>query len=60
MQIGVYVVDFARFSVAEGSVEANFYLTLKSDTPVSINDIEIMNGHVSSVDTILDTPHKKV
>lgn len=59
VQIGVYVVDFNRFSVADGTVESNFYLTLKSDTPVSINDVEIMNGHATSVDTILDTPHKK-
>ena len=59
VQIGVYVADFNRFSVADGTVESNFYLTLKSDTPVSINDFEITNGHATSVDTILDTPHEK-
>ena len=59
VQIGVYVVDFNRFSVADGTVEANFYLTLRSDTPVSINDVEIMNGHPASVDTIIDTPDEK-
>jgi hypothetical protein len=59
VQIGVYVVDFNRFSVADGTAETNFYLTLTSDSPVSITDIEIMNGHATSVDTILDTPHVK-
>ena len=59
VQIGVYVVDFNRFSVEDGTVETNFYVNLKSNTPVSINDIEIMNGHVTSMDTIIDTPHEK-
>ena len=59
VQIGVYVADFNRFSVADGTLETNFYLSLTSDTPVSINDIEIMNGHATSVDIILDTPHEK-
>lgn len=60
VHIGIYIVDFNRFSVADGTVEANFYLTLKSDNPVSINDFEIMNGHATSIDTILDTPHEKI
>ncbi|MCX6683515.1 MAG: hypothetical protein NTZ37_02115 [Methanoregula sp.] len=59
VHIGVYVVNFNRFSVEEGRVEANFYVNLKSDTPVSINDFEIMNGQITSVDTIIDTPHEK-
>jgi len=59
VQIGVYVVDFNRFSVADGTAEANFYLTFKSDTPVSIDDFEIINGHATSVDTIVDTPREK-
>jgi hypothetical protein len=56
---GVYAVDFNRFSVADGTLEANFYLTLTSDANISINDIEIMNGHATSMDTIVDTPYKK-
>jgi hypothetical protein len=53
------VVDFSRFDVADGTFATNFYLTLTSDSPVSINDIEIMNGHATSVDTIIDTPQEK-
>jgi hypothetical protein len=59
VQIGVYVVDFNRFNVADGTLEANFYLTLTSASPVSINDLEIMNGRATSVDTIIDAPTEK-
>jgi hypothetical protein len=59
VQIGVYVVDFNKFDVADGTLETNFYLTLKSDSPVSFDDFEIMNGHATSVDTLLNTSHEK-
>jgi hypothetical protein len=59
VQIGVYIVDFNRFSVEDGTFETNFYLTLTSATPVSIDDLEIMNGKATSVDTVRDTPTKK-
>ena len=59
VKVGVYMVDFNHFSVGDGTVDANYYLTLTSDTPVSISDIEIMNGHVMSLDTIVDTPREK-
>ena len=59
VKVGVYVMDFKSFSVAEGSVQGNFYLSLKSDAPISINDVEIINGHATSVDTITDTPNEK-
>lgn len=57
--VGVYVVDFKRFNVEEGTVEAMFYLNIRSDTNVSINDLEFMNGRVSSVDVIRNTPFEK-
>ena len=57
--VGVYVVDFKRFNVEEGTVEAMFYLNIRSDTNVSINDLEFMNGRVSSVDVIRNTPVEK-
>jgi len=59
VHIGTYVVDFKRFDVADGTFEANFYLDLESDSPISIDDIEIMNGHTTSVDPIVDTPDHK-
>jgi hypothetical protein len=59
VKVGVYVMDFKSFSVAEGSVQGNFYLSLKSDAPISINDVEIINGHTTAVDTLTDTPDEK-
>jgi hypothetical protein len=57
--IGVYVVDFKRFNIEEGTVEAMFYLTIRSGTNVSISDLEFMNGQVSSADVIQNTPSEK-
>jgi hypothetical protein len=59
VKVAAYVMDFKSFSVSEGTVQVNFYLSLKSDTPVSISDIEIINGHTTSVDTLTDTPDEK-
>lgn len=57
--IGVYVVDLREFSVGDGTYSANFYLSLRSDANISINDLEFMNGHATSVSTITDTPEEK-
>jgi hypothetical protein len=59
VNVGVYVVDFKRFSVEEGTVESTFYLNIRSEANVSINDLEFMNGRVTSVDVIRDTPFEK-
>lgn len=60
VHVGVYVVDVKRLSVADGTYETNFYLTLTSDRNVSLGDLEIMNGQISSASTITDTPTEKV
>jgi hypothetical protein len=59
VKIGVYMVDFNRVDVDTGTVGADFYLTLSSDTPVTLEDFELMNGVISSVTPIRDTPHVK-
>ena len=59
VHIGIYVVDFKQFSVEEGTYTTNFYLNLQSDSNVSIDDFEIMNGHATSIDTIINTPEEK-
>ncbi|MDP3565328.1 MAG: hypothetical protein Q8R70_12655 [Methanoregula sp.] len=59
VQMGIYVVDFKRVDVEAGTVGADFYLHLKSDTPVSIDDFEIINGVITSVTTVRDTPTEK-
>jgi len=60
VQIGVYILDFNRIDVSEGTVEADFYVTLKSGTNVSLNDLELMNGMITSVATIRDSPEEKM
>jgi len=57
--LGVYVVDFRRFSVEEGTVDTSFYLNIRSDTNLSLNDFELMNGQISSVSVTADTPGEK-
>jgi hypothetical protein len=59
VKISIYVVDFKRVDVGAGTVGADFYLHLKSDTPVSFADFELMNGMTTSVTTINDTPYEK-
>ena len=59
VRTGVYVMDLQNFNVADGTFGVNFYLTLASDAPVSITDLEIVNGRTTSVDTLLDTPNEK-
>jgi hypothetical protein len=58
VKIGTYVVDFNRVDVEAGSVWVDFYVNLESDTNVSLNDIELTNGLISSVSTVRDTPRE--
>lgn len=59
VHISAYMIDFSKFSVEDGSVDANFYLHISSDSPISLADLEIMNGKISSVNTLTDTPLEK-
>ena len=59
VNISIYVADFHRFDVGAGTVGVDFYLTLKSNNSISINDLELMNGMITSVSTIRDTPNEK-
>jgi len=57
--VGVYVVDFKKFDIQEGTSEVDFYLHLMSDFPITINDIELMNGDILSVDLVHNTTYDK-
>jgi hypothetical protein len=59
VNIRTYVVDFNRFDIEAGTVGVDFYLDLDSDTNISINDFELMNGKITSIDTIIDKPNEK-
>jgi hypothetical protein len=57
--IGIYLVDFNRFDVNAGTVEADYYLNVKSNSSVSIDDLDLMNGVVTSVSTVRNTSYEK-
>jgi hypothetical protein len=59
VKIGVYVMDFKSFNVEEGSIVADFYLSIRSDANESLSDLELVNGHITTVDTLRDTPGEK-
>jgi len=58
-KIGVHIMDFNGFSVADGTAETNFYLSLRSDQPVSLDNIELMNGQITSVYSFVNTSGEK-
>ncbi|MDD1702418.1 MAG: hypothetical protein LUQ31_05515 [Methanoregula sp.] len=59
VKIGIDVMDFNGFSVADGTAETNFYLSLRSDEPVSLENIELMNGQITSVYSFVNTSGEK-
>ncbi|MFA5331054.1 MAG: hypothetical protein WC342_01635 [Methanoregula sp.] len=59
VKIGIDVMDFNGFSVADGTAETNFYLSLKSDQPVSLDNIELINGQITSVYSFVNTSGEK-
>jgi hypothetical protein len=59
VNVTIYVVDFNQFDVAAGTVGVDYYVNLKSDSPVSIDDVELMNGMITTVTPVLDTPNEK-
>ena len=59
VNVSIYVVDFNRMDVGAGTIGVDFYLNIKSDTPLTINDFELMNGMITSVSNVRDTPNEK-
>jgi hypothetical protein len=57
--VGTFVQDFNRLDIKQGSVEALFFANLHSGTPFSIRDFEVINGQISQVTVISDTPTEK-
>ncbi|MEN6611153.1 MAG: hypothetical protein ABFC24_09930 [Methanoregulaceae archaeon] len=59
VRIGIDILDFNDFSVATGTAETNFYLSLRSDAPVDLDNIELMNGQITAVYPFVNTPNEK-
>lgn len=59
VEVSFYIIDFKRVDVEAGTFGVDFYLTLTSDTSVTIDDFELMNGMISSITLVRDTPQRK-
>jgi len=59
VQVTVYVVDFNRVDINAGTVGIDFYLHLSSNETISLSDLELMNGMITSTSLVKDTPDEK-
>ncbi len=57
--VGVYVLNLGRFELATGAYTVDFYLSLRADRPMTMDEFEFMNGRASTVDRLIDTPTEK-
>lgn len=57
--VGVYVLNLGKFELATGAYTVDFYLSLRADQPVIMDEFEFMNGRASTVDKLIDTPTEK-
>ncbi|MCX7592036.1 MAG: hypothetical protein N2255_10470 [Kiritimatiellae bacterium] len=59
IRFGIYVLNLGKFDMSSGSFTADFYLSLKSDEPISDNSFEFMNGRAASVEKLEASPDGK-
>lgn len=57
--VGIYVLNLGKFELATGAYTVDFYLSLRADQPVILDDFEFMNGRAATVDKLIDTPTEK-
>ena len=57
--VGVYVLNLGKFELATGAYNVDFYLSLRAEKPVAMDDFEFMNGRAATVDKLIDTPTEK-
>lgn len=58
IKVGIYVINMGKLEVATGAFSIDFYLSLKSDQPVS-ETFEFFNGRAANIDKIIDKPNEK-
>ncbi len=59
VKVGVYVLNLGKLDNSTGSFTVDFYLSLSSDKPVTINQFEFFNGRATSIDKSQDDPLDK-
>ncbi|MCS7240422.1 MAG: hypothetical protein NZ651_04180 [Candidatus Bipolaricaulota bacterium] len=57
--VGIYVLNLGKFELATGAYTVDFYLSLRADAPVIMDEFEFMNGRAATVDKLIDTPTEK-
>ena len=59
VKVGVYVLNLGKLDTSTGSFSIDFYLSLTSDKPVTLDKFEFSNGRASSIDKSVDDPTEK-
>ena len=59
VKVGVYVLNLGKLDTSTGSFTIDFYLSLSSDKPVTIDKFEFFNGRATSIDKSVDDPTDK-
>ncbi len=59
VKVGVYVLNLGKLDTSTGSFTIDFYLSLSSDKPVTIDKFEFFNGRATSIDKSVDDPTEK-
>lgn len=54
IKVGMYLLSLGKLDIGSGTFSADFYLSLKSDTPIPDNAFEFLNGRAGSVEKIED------
>ncbi|MEN3009851.1 MAG: hypothetical protein ABDI20_02525 [Candidatus Bipolaricaulaceae bacterium] len=57
--VGVYVLNLGRFELATGAYTVDFYLSLRAERPIAMDEFEFMNGRAATIDRLIDTPTEK-
>ncbi len=58
-EITIYLIDFNNLDIVTGTVEVDCYLVLKSSENISLNNLELMNGMITSSIQFQDSPTEK-
>jgi hypothetical protein len=59
VKVGVYLLSLGKLDTSTGSFTADFYLSLSSDKPITIDRFEFFNGRATSIDKSVDDPTEK-
>ncbi len=59
IRVGVYVLNLGKLDISTGSYTVDFYMSMKSDQPMSEPAFEFTNGRAASIEKLEDKPTEK-